>query len=109
MGICTSLHIEIIDVEDELFEEDYINYFSEVEKMVSVIEYRQLRRNWLDYQKCTTDVVGFCKKTKILLRGEKLVLRIFRVFISISLTGQFYGQVQEYWLKKTTGKYMILY
>ena len=61
--------VDLIDVEDELLDEDYIDYFAEVEKKISVIEYRQLRKNWLDYQKCTTDVVGFCKKTKILLRG----------------------------------------
>ena len=64
----------LIEVEDELLDEAYIDYFAEVEKTISVIEYRQLRRNWLDYQKCTTDVVGFCKKTKILLRGaDRLV------------------------------------
>jgi len=64
----------LIEVEDELLDEAYIDYFAEVEKKISVIEYRQLRRNWLDYQKCTTDVVGFCKKTKILLRGaDRLV------------------------------------
>ena len=61
--------IVLIEIEDELLDEAYIDYFAEVEKKVSVIEYRQLRRNWLDYQKCTTDIVSFCKKTKILLRG----------------------------------------
>ena len=71
----------LIEVEDELLDEAYIDYFAEVEKTISVIEYRQLRRNWLDYQKCTTDVVGFCKKTKILLRGaNRLVSLIMYVF-----------------------------
>ena len=66
--------VVLVEVEDELLDEAYIDYFAEVEKEVSVIEYRQLRRNWLDYQKCTTEVVGFCKKTKILLRGaDRLV------------------------------------
>ena len=78
--------IDLIDVEDELLDEDYINYFAEVEKKASVIEYRQLRKSWLDYQKCTTDVVGFCKKTKICLRGaDRLILCTFMcgVFVCV--------------------------
>ena len=64
----------LIEVEDELLDKAYIDYFAKVEKKISVIEHRQLRRYWLDYQKCTNDVVGFCKKTKILLRGaDRLV------------------------------------
>lgn len=76
-----SIHfVVLIEVEDELLDEEYIDYFAEVEKKISVIEYRQLRRNWLDYQKCTTDVVGFCKKTKILLRGADR-LALYRVHV----------------------------
>lgn len=43
----------------------------QVESAISVIEYRQLRREWLAYQKRLLDVVAFARKTKIIFRGDR--------------------------------------
>ena len=44
---------------------------SQVESSISVIEYRQLRREWLAYQRRLLDVVAFARKTKIIFRGDR--------------------------------------
>ena len=44
---------------------------TQVESAVSVIEYRQLRREWLAYQRRLLDVVAFARKTKIIFRGDR--------------------------------------
>ena len=46
-------------------------YLHEVCKTLGVIEYRKFRQDWLTYQKCKIDVVVFCKRMKLLFRGER--------------------------------------
>ncbi len=41
--------------------------------------HRQLRQDWLSYQKCNTDVAGFCKKTKLTFRGAKYVTVAYNI------------------------------
>lgn len=52
---------------DPLHEE----YLLKVSRELSPIEYQELRKVWFYYQKCLTDVNGFYKKIKLMLRGKK--------------------------------------
>lgn len=65
------LHIVLVRVDDTVCDPTHKAYVHEVSKACGLIEYRQFRLDWLNYQRCHIDVVAFCKKTKLLFRGDK--------------------------------------
>lgn len=64
-------HIVLVRVDDTVCDPTHKSYVHEVSRACGLIEYRQFRLDWLNYQRCKIDVVAFCKKTKLLLRGDK--------------------------------------
>ena len=49
------------------------NYLQQVSSELSELEYGELRKAWLHYQQCQTDIEGFFKKIKLMLRGSRWV------------------------------------
>lgn len=61
----------MVRVDDVPRDPAHKSYLHEVCKTLGVIEYRKFRQDWLAYQKCNIDVVVFCKRSKLLFRGER--------------------------------------
>lgn len=61
----------LVGVNESLKDPAHKAYLQEVSETLGVIEYRKFRQDWLAYQKCKIDVVIFCKRTKLLFRGER--------------------------------------
>ena len=66
-----SLPSVLVRVDDPVRDPTLKAYIFEVSKACGLIQYRQFRLDWLNYQRCQMDVVSFCKKTKLLFRGDK--------------------------------------
>ena len=66
-----SLPSVLVRVDDPVRDPTLKAYIFEVSKACGLIQYRQFRLDWLNYQRCQMDVVSFCKKTKLLFRGNK--------------------------------------
>ena len=62
-------------VDKEPWDPQHKEFLDRVSEEVGEIVYRQLRQDWLQYQMCKMDVVGFCKKVKLAFRGSKVHLR----------------------------------
>ena len=61
----------LVRVDDVARDPFHKSYLHEVCSTMGVIEYRKLRQDWLAYQRCNIDVVVFCKRTKLLFRGDR--------------------------------------
>ena len=61
----------LVHVDDVVRDPAQRAYVDDVKKACGMIQYRQFRLDWLNYQQCQIDVIAFCKKTKLLLRGDK--------------------------------------
>lgn len=49
-------------------------FLEKVSKAMGDIEYKEFRRQWLEYQQCKIDVVQFFKKIKLLFRGSRYIV-----------------------------------
>lgn len=75
--ICCTPTSVLIRVNDRPQDLQHQEYLLTVLKTIGEIEYRKLRQDWLAYQNCSIDVVTFCKRTKLLFRGDRSVVDIF--------------------------------
>ena len=83
----------LIRVNDRPQDPIHQEYLLTVLRTIGEIEYRKLRQDWLAYQNCSIDVIAFCKRTKLLFRGDRLVhksvtpdqIQYFRMFKKIDI------------------------
>ena len=66
----------LVGVDKEPWDSSHKKFLDKVSKEVGEIVYRQFRDDWLQYQLCKLDVVGFCKKVKLAFRGSRVPLRV---------------------------------
>ena len=69
-----SAHL-IVGVDKEPWDPTHKEFLDRVVKEVGEIVYHQFREDWLQYQLCKMDVVGFAKKVKLAFRGSRVPLR----------------------------------
>lgn len=72
--ILTLAHL-LVGVGKEPWDAAHKEFLDKVAGEVGEIVYRQFREDWLQYQMCKIDVVGFCKKVKLAFRGSRVHLR----------------------------------